>query len=115
MTRDEFQALLASELRTRLDDQRNSPYFLARCVDGDSGYKGVGSYYWIAGWKQQRNGLVVAWVSDDYFFYADPVTDFDVTEAFLRERFGEPRQPKKVFLGQTANQSPIVTPNGETQ
>lgn len=97
MTRNEFQSMLTEELRTQLDGQRNNRYFLARCVDGDSGYKGVGSYYWIAGWRIQGEHIVVGWVSDDYFFYADLMTDFDVTEDFLRERFGEPRQPKKGF------------------
>jgi hypothetical protein len=97
MTRDEFKIMLTAELRVQLDNQRNSRYFLARCVAGESGYKGVGSYYWIAGWRVQREHFFVKWVSDDYFFYADPMTDFDVTPEFLHERFGEPRQPKKGF------------------
>jgi len=77
-------------LRTELDNQRERLFFLAKAVEADSVdfYKSPGQYYWIVGYKPSRYGREIAWVSEDFFVYQDPVTDFEVNIAWLSERFG---------------------------
>ena len=94
LSRADFVTVLAERLQTLLDDQRSSPFFLARCVAGGYAYKSVGSYYWIVGWRVYRSGQIVAlYVSHDFFVYADPLTDFAISETQMRERFGDPKPP----------------------
>ncbi len=77
-------------LRGELNHQRDRPFFLARALadpSGFVGYKTEGQYYWIVGYRPQRIGYEVSWVSRDYFVYQNPITDFDVDVAYLAERF----------------------------
>lgn len=83
---EEFTTVLRDELRR----QRDRPFFLARALANPSGfvgYKTEGCYYWIVGYRPQRVGREVSWVSRDFFVYQDPLTDFDVDVAYLAERF----------------------------
>ena len=102
-SRADFITRLAERLQELLDDQPNSPYFLARCVVTGVGYKSADSYYWIVGWRVLRDGeIMVKWVSDDCFIYGDPLDNFDVTEERMTARFGVPKpfQPSSRSTGQ---------------
>ena len=96
--RKDFDDLSAEEaveeftvvLRDELNHQRDRPFFLAQALadpSGFVGYKTEGCYYWIVGYRPQRVGREVSWVSRDFFVYQDPITDFDVDVAYLAERF----------------------------
>lgn len=77
-------------LRDELNQQRDRPFFLARALadpSGFDGYKSEGHYYWIVGYRPERVGREVSWVSRDFFVYQDPITDFDVDVAYPAERF----------------------------
>ena len=77
-------------LRDELNHQRDRPFFLARALANPSGFVGYKTercYYWIVGYRPERIGREVSWVSRDFFVYQDPITDFDVDVAYLAERF----------------------------
>lgn len=83
--------IFTDALRAELDNQRERPFFLAKATGTPNsldGYKTAGCYYWIVGYKPSRHGREIAWVSEDFFVYQDPVTDFEVDAAWLCERFG---------------------------
>jgi hypothetical protein len=88
----EVEALekFTNALRAELDNQRERPFFLAKAVEGDSVdfYKSPGQYYWIVGYKPSRHGREIAWVSEDFFVYQDPIKDFEVDVAWLSDHFG---------------------------
>ena len=86
MSRSEFMETFARCLRFYLDRQPASPFFLAKAIKQESGYKHTGSYYWIVGMGTGENPYV-SWVSSDFFIYRSSATDFAVERAWLEKRF----------------------------
>ena len=87
ISRSEFMKALANALRTLLEEQRNAPYFLAKVLNEEVGYKSVGEYCWIVGCREYGGRMNVSWVSGDCFVYGDPATHFDIDLDWLKERF----------------------------
>ena len=86
MSRSQFMEALAGFLRFYLNGQCNSPFFLARAIKEELGYKSAGRYYWIVG-MGAGNSPNVSWVSADFFVYQSPATDFDVKGIPARKAF----------------------------
>lgn len=82
-----FSEILIESLHEHLANQHRSPYFLARSTRQETGYKNLGGYHWIVGYRPDRVGREISWVSQDYHIYHDKLEDFDCDRAFLNTRF----------------------------
>lgn len=101
---DSFEAALAR----RLSQQTDMRFVLARAVGEQFGFMCAGEWYWVLAASKDRTA--VRWVSDDYFVYANPATDFELTDCNLDELqgtrvglnykdiFWEARQPVEVVF-----------------
>ena len=83
----EFERLLIERLRHLLSEQRQHLYFLALALVSEGAYKSAGTYYWIVGYRPDRVGREINWVSRDFFIYQDSITEFAVEAADLERRF----------------------------
>jgi hypothetical protein len=82
-----FEDHLIESLQKHLGEQRQHPYFLALALVSEGAYKSAGTYYWIVGYRPERVGHEVSWVSHDFYVYQDSITEFTVESADLELRF----------------------------
>lgn len=75
--KEEFARAYADAILSRLSQQAEAPYFLARALGGDGIDLTPGEWYWIL--RIQKSPVAVYWVSDDYFIYQNPLSDFELT------------------------------------
>ena len=78
---------MIERLRHLLSRQRDYPHFLAEALKTELGYKYAGTYYWIVGYRPDRVGREINWVSRDFFIYQDSIAEFAVEAADLEQRF----------------------------
>ena len=83
----EFERQLIERLQHLLRGQRDHPHFLAEALKTELGYKYAGTYYWIVGYRPDRIGREINWVSRDFFIYQDSIAEFAVESADLEQRF----------------------------
>ena len=87
LSREGFTAQLVERLCLHLQNQRKRPFFLAKAIVTELGYKYAGQYYWVVGFRPHSPDHLIGWVSDDYHVYHDPIEHFDITVADLETRF----------------------------
>jgi len=80
----EFSNKLVERLNHHLQKQVKSPYFMAKAMSTETGYRHAGGYYWIVGCEGER----VLWVSRDYYIYRDALWDFELDMSEVEIRFG---------------------------
>lgn len=64
-------------LQRRLSRQHDMPFLFAKAVHEEPGYLCVDQWYWVLA-AATKPGYV-RWVSDDYFVYANPASNFALT------------------------------------
>ncbi|MGI4789693.1 MAG: hypothetical protein ACRYFS_12675 [Janthinobacterium lividum] len=82
-----FECQLIESLHKHLGEQRQHPYFLAKALVSQTGYKYAGTYYWIVGYRPERIGHELSWVSHDFYVYQDSIADFEVDVTYLELAF----------------------------
>ena len=82
-----FQSLLIKSLEKHLGEQRQHPYFLAKVLVSEGPYKSAENYYWIVGYRPERVGHEISWVSHDFYVYQDSITEFEVDVSYLEKTF----------------------------
>ncbi len=82
-----FERHLIESLQKHLGEQRQHPYFLAKVIVSQTGYKSAGTYYWVVGYRPDRVGREINWVSHDFYVYQDSIAEFAVDAADLEQRF----------------------------
>ena len=85
--KEDFCSKLQVLLQDRLDKQRTANHVLIRSRKEDVGYREVGDYVWVVGYKHQEMFGEVYWLTADYQVYSDSVESFDVDPVWLRDRF----------------------------
>ena len=73
----EFEEAYINAIRYRLSQQQNSPYFLAKAINGDGIDLVPGEWYWLL--RIKGNPTIASWVSTDYFVYENPISAFELT------------------------------------
>ena len=84
-SREKFAREYGGLVELRLAQQQESRFLLARARRDEIGYLTKGEWYWVTNVTVEP--AIVSWVSDDYFFYNNPLEDFELSEAqcqFLR-------------------------------
>ena len=82
-----FDRRLVEILQRHLGEQRHHSYFLAQALVSQTGYKYAGTYYWIMGYRPDRIGHEISWISHDFYVYQDSIADFDVDVPYLEQQF----------------------------
>ncbi len=77
-SQDEFAEAYAKEIQSRLANQHKAPYLLAQVTRTELGYLYSPEWYWAL--RIKGDPPMVYWVSDDYFVYRNPLSDFDLTD-----------------------------------
>lgn len=81
-TRMQFERAYASTLRNHLKYQDKARFRLVEAVADEVGYLTRGGFYWAVRYDEATK--CVSWVSDDFFIYRNPVTDFKINPSVLR-------------------------------
>ena len=74
ISKEEFSDLFKRILKQHLELQRFNQYFLAEAAVDEEDYLVKEAFYWVVGYDQENNE--VQWVSDDYYLYQNPISDF---------------------------------------
>jgi len=82
-TQDEFAKAYAVSIRSRLSEQAQAPFLMARALRGCGIDLAPGEWYWVL--RVRGEPLVASWVSDDYFVYQAPVSHFDLTDEQIEQ------------------------------
>lgn len=90
-SRTAFEGHLVESLQKHLGEQRQHPYFLAKVLVSQTGYKYAGTYYWIVGYRPDRVGHEISWVSHDFYVYQDSITELEADVAYLEQQFPRTR------------------------
>lgn len=75
----EFEAAYTTILETLLAEVATAGYFMAAAQKKEIGYLRPGEWYWLLGVDKSKP-VNVFWVSDDYFIYKNPASDFSLTD-----------------------------------
>ncbi len=81
---------MVESLSRHLSDQFDAGYMLVQARVEEIGYLHVPEWQWVLG-LSATDSNVVRWVSDDYFVYCNPISNFVFTDAqleILRGRLG---------------------------
>jgi hypothetical protein len=78
---DSFVALYVCAATEALAGRDSDDWQLASSVRDDLGYLRCGERYWVRPVPDQAG--LVSWVSDDYFVYRNPLSDFDLSSGRL--------------------------------
>ncbi len=81
--RDEFVSAFVESLSCRLSSQPSDGFVLAPAVQDEPGYLSTGEWHWILQ-VSETDPPSALWVSGDYFFYRNALTDFDIPAHHLR-------------------------------
>lgn len=81
ITKNEYQALLASLIKKNLRHQASSNYILCEVLIGQVGYLTKGEFVWIISYEAEKE--TVQWVSDDFYIYSDHISNFDISRELL--------------------------------
>lgn len=87
----EFVEALMKSLRSHLAAQRDQRFFLALSRQTETGYRSAGSYYWIVGYRPDRQQREISWVSRDFYIYSDAVESFEVDVEHLNRLQWKPQ------------------------
>lgn len=88
-TKNEIQLEAKKVLINFLDNQRKSPFFLAKSIETDDFERREGGYHWIVGYSKDNNQTKVKWIGWDYHIYEAPIEHFDIDLNDLENRFGK--------------------------
>lgn len=72
---DQFEERYTLILESLLSEIANAGYFMAAAQEEEIGYLRSGEWYWLLGIDHCEPANAY-WVSDDYFIYKNPITDF---------------------------------------
>ena len=87
ISRTDFAEKLVSRLEFHLENQRTSPYFMARKINRSATWNSKGEFCWIVGYKPKNNVDNLIFVSDDYYICHASVEDFEVEIKDIEKRF----------------------------
>jgi hypothetical protein len=73
----EFSEAYAKAIQSRLALQHEAPYFMAKAVSGDGIDLVPGELFWLL--RIKGDPPMASWVSDDFFIYENPISDFELT------------------------------------
>lgn len=74
----EFAEAYSVAIQTRLSQQQDAPYFLARVRQREEFYLTPGEWHWVL--RVSGSPPMAEWVSEDYFVYQSPVEHFELSE-----------------------------------
>lgn len=77
-----FESAMVESLRRHLGQQFEAGYMLVQSRVEEFGYLHVPEWQWVLGLSKQDCNSV-RWVSDDYFVYCNPISNFAFSEAQL--------------------------------
>jgi len=87
ISKEVFCQMFSSILKQHLQLQRHSAHFLAESLIDEEDYLVKGAFYWIVGFDPEYNE--VEWVSDNFYVYQNPVSDFGLEPHKLRNYFNQ--------------------------
>jgi hypothetical protein len=85
ISKELFSEIFSKILKKHLQLQRFSSYFLAQSQVEEEDYLVKGAFYWITGFDQETNE--VEWVSDSFYIFQNPASDFGLEPQLLRRYF----------------------------
>ena len=85
---EEFEDAMVESLSRHLSDQFDAGYMLVQARVEEIGYLHVPEWQWVLG-LSTKDPSMVRWVSDDYFVYCNPISNFVFSDAQLRALRGE--------------------------
>lgn len=85
ISKDSFIELILKLLKKHLQLQKHSPYFLSEAMVDEEDYLIKGAFYWIVGFNPETSE--VEWVSEDYYIYENPASDFGLKANKLFQYF----------------------------
>lgn len=74
LSKEDFSNIFKNILKQHLQLQRYNQFFLAEAKVDEEDYIVKGAYYWIVGFDFESSE--VEWVSDDFYVYQNPCSDF---------------------------------------
>lgn len=77
-----FESAMVESLRRHLTHQFDAGYMLVQSRVEELGYVHVPEWYWVLRLSKKDCNSVM-WVSDDYFVYCNPISNFAFSEAQL--------------------------------
>ena len=88
-TKNEIQFAAQKILINFLENQRKSPFFLAKSIETDDIERRRNGYQWIVGYSEYNKQIKVKWIAWDYHIYEAPIEHFDIDLIELENRFGK--------------------------
>jgi len=86
-TKNEIQFAAKEILINFLENQRKSPFFLAKSIETDDIERRKGGYHWIVGYSKDNKQINVRWIAWDYHIYDSPIEHFDIELSELENKF----------------------------
>jgi hypothetical protein len=88
ISRSDFAKKLISSLEFHLENQRISPYFMARKINPVAVWNSKGGFYWIVDYHKSHNASDrLSFVSDDYYICNASIGDFEIEIEEVEKRF----------------------------
>lgn len=87
VSKEELAAYLISRLEFYFQQQRSSPYFMARKNNRQISWNSNGRFYWIIGYNPKNTLGSINFVSCDYYVCHASIEDFDVELTEMEKRF----------------------------
>jgi len=78
-TKMEFDARFCEIIKVCIDECKSKQYVFAKAREDEIGYLYANEYYWVLRSNNENGKLVVSWVSDDYYIYQIPASNFELS------------------------------------